>query len=352
MTQQLERVLRTQRLVMEPMRREDSADLYEAVVSQDSVMRWLATGRAGSRSDAEAMCAGHVAHWARHGYGDYAVRDAETRAFLGRVGLRNRAEYGVDLGFAMHPRSQGRGIAGEAGRACLDLAFRRLALPAVSGFVLPGNEPSVAVLTRLGAKEAGTVESSGRHCLRYRFEPAAEHIGTTGDDGDFRVVYTPVPSKADDDTALRVDVPDVFGVNGLGLTWAAKEHRVKALVEGRPVASVGWLPRDAAFDGTPRRVAGLGGVLVHPDHRGRGIARTLISVAVEHARAAGAEAMVLLCRLELVSLYAELGWRQVSVPVTIRQPDGDRPCPLITMTYGMASLPEPVAGVDLQGLPF
>lgn len=30
---------------MEPIRRGDSDDLFEAVVSQDSVMRWLATGR-------------------------------------------------------------------------------------------------------------------------------------------------------------------------------------------------------------------------------------------------------------------------------------------------------------------
>lgn len=85
---------------MEPIRRSDSEDLFEAVVSQDSVMRWLATGRAGSRSAAEAMCDDHVAHWARHGYGDFAVRDATTHAFLGRVGLRNRRQFGVDLGFA------------------------------------------------------------------------------------------------------------------------------------------------------------------------------------------------------------------------------------------------------------
>jgi RimJ/RimL family protein N-acetyltransferase len=314
-------------------------------------MHWLATRRAGSRSDAQAMCADHVAHWDRHGYGDFAVRDAHTRAFLGRVGFRNRAGYGVDLGFAMDPRAQGRGIAGEAGRACLDLAFGRLGLPAVFGFVLPDNAPSIALLTRLGGRQDGTVESSGLHVLRYRFHPGPEHAGP-GDDGDLRLMSMPSPGKADDDTALHVDVPDVFGVDGLGLTWAPKEHKLKALVEGRPVASVGWLLRDAAFDGTPRRVAGLGGVLTHPACRGRGIARTLISVAIEHARAAGAETMVLLCRPELVPLYTELGWRRLSVPVAVRQPDGDRPCPLATMMYTLADLPEPVVGVDLQGLPF
>ncbi|MFJ3307333.1 GNAT family N-acetyltransferase [Streptomyces sp. NPDC086549] len=79
-------------------------------------------------------------------------------ALLSRVRLRNRAQHGVDLGFTVHPRAQGRGIAGEAGRACLHLASRRLSLPAVFVFVLPGNTASIAVLGRLGAQADGTVQ--------------------------------------------------------------------------------------------------------------------------------------------------------------------------------------------------
>ncbi|MGW0575711.1 GNAT family N-acetyltransferase [Streptomyces sp. NPDC002920] len=340
---------------MEPIRREDSDDLFEAVVSQDSVMRWLATGRADSRSAAEAMCDDHVTHWTRHGYGDFAVRDAATHAFLGRVGLRNRAGYGVDLGFALHPRAQGRGVAGEAGRACLDLAFRHLSLPAVFAFVLPDNAASIAVLRRLGAQADGVVESSGLQCLRYRFDPAAmaaaEHVV---DDGaaDLRLVHVPGPGSPDDGAALRDGLPDPFGVNGLGLVWADKQHTLTAVSEGRRVASAGWLLRDMAFDGSPRRAAGLGDVLVHPAFRGRGIARTVISVAVEHARAAGAETMILLCRPDLVPLCTRLGWSRLSVPVTVRQPDGVRTSPLATMIYDLAGLPRPTTGVDLRGLPF
>ncbi|MFJ2261816.1 GNAT family N-acetyltransferase [Streptomyces sp. NPDC087844] len=352
-------VLRTQRLVLEPIRRGDSDDLFEAVVSQDSVMRWLATGRADSRSAARAMCDDHVAHWSRHGYGDFAVRDAATRAFLGRVGLRNRARYGVDIGFAVHPRTQGRGIAAEAGAACLDHAFRRLSLPAVLAFVLPGNTASTAVLRRLGAQPDGTVRSSGLQCLRYRFDPAtatatAAAAGHVVDDGctDLQLIHAPGPGSPDDRAALHEGLPDPFGVNGHGLVWADKQHTLTAVSDGRPVAAAGWLLRDMVFDGSPRRAAGLGGVLVHPAHRGKGIARTVISVAVEHARAAGAETVTLLCRPDLVPFCTELGWSRLSVPVTVEQPAGARTLSLTTMVFDLAGHPHPTKSADLRGLPF
>ncbi|MER6529051.1 GNAT family N-acetyltransferase [Streptomyces sp. NPDC001508] len=345
--------------MLEPIRREDSDDLFEAVVSQDSVMRWLATGRADSRSAAEAMCDAHVAHWARHGYGDFAVRDAATHVFLGRVGLRNHARYGVDLGFALHPQAQGRGIAGEAGRACLEWAFHRLALPVVFAFVLPGNTASISLLRRLGAEAAGTVQSSGLHCLRYRFGPAggtaeAGHAGDDSDAGaaDLQLRYTPGPGSQEDNAALRDGLPVPFQVNGFCLVRADMEHALTAASNGKLVASLGWLLREMTFDGAPRRVAGLSNVLVHPAHRGRGIARTMISVAVEHARAAGAETVMLLCRPEQVPLYTRLGWCQPAVPVTVLQPAGTQLCPLSTMTYDLTELPQPTIDVSLQGLPF
>ncbi|MFF0044626.1 GNAT family N-acetyltransferase [Streptomyces mirabilis] len=173
-----------------------------------------------------------------------------------------------------------------------------------------------------------------------------------GGDADVRLRYAPGPGDREDNAALRDGVPDPFGVDGLGLVWAGKEHTLTAACDGRLVASTGWLLREMAFDGAPRRVAGLGSALVHPAYRGRGIARSVISVAVEHARAAGAETVMLLCRPELVPLYTQLGWRRISAPVTFRQPAGTRLCPLTTMTYDLAELPQPTVGVDLRGLPF
>lgn len=237
----------------------------------------------------------------------------------------------------------------------MNLAFRRLSLPAVFAFVLPDNAALIAVLRRLGAQADGTVQSSGLHCLRYRFDPAttaaAEHVV---DDRctDLHLIHVPGPGSPDDKAALRDGLPDPFGVNGFGLVSADKQHTLTAVSEGRPVASAGWLLRDMAFDGSPRRTAGLGDVLVHPAYRHQGIARTVISVAVEHARAAGAETMILLCRPDLVPLYTQLGWSRLTVPVTVQQPGGEVTLPLTTMIYDLASLPHPTVSVDLRGLPF
>ncbi|MGW0949557.1 GNAT family N-acetyltransferase [Streptomyces sp. NPDC002623] len=174
------------------------------------------------------------------------------------------------------------------------------------------------------------------------------------DDGctHLQLIHAPGPGSPEDEAALRDGLPDPFGVNGLGLVWADRQHTLTAVSEGRPVASAGWLLRDMAFDGSPRRIAGLGGVLVHPACRHQGIARTVMSVAVEHARAAGAETMVLLCRPDLVPFYTQLGWSRLTVPVTVQQPGGERTLPLSTMIYDLASLPHPTVSVDLRGLPF
>lgn len=101
------------------------------------------------------------------------------------------------------------------------------------------------------------------------------------------------------------------------------------------------------FDGASRRTAGLGGVLVHPDQRDQGTARTVISVAVDHARAAGAETMVLLCRPDVVPFCTQPGWSRVSAPVAFRRPHGTRTLPVTTMIYGLAGRPHPTVSADL-----
>lgn len=74
------------------------------------------------------------------------------------------------------------------------------------------------------------------------------------------------------------------------------------------VSHVGISLRDASVLGAPIRVASIGAVCTHPDHRGHGLASDLMDDAVEHSRAAGASLM-------LISggrgLYHRLGYVEV-----------------------------------------
>jgi predicted N-acetyltransferase YhbS len=58
------------------------------------------------------------------------------------------------------------------------------------------------------------------------------------------------------------------------------------------------------------RLFGLGDVAVHPDHRGRGIARSLIRLAVEQARERGAE-VILTDTVAVATTFQALGFRPV-----------------------------------------
>ena len=51
----------------------------------------------------------------RHGYGDFSLRSRETQELLGRVGLRHRPDFGVDLGFATGVNARAGGKDSPAG---------------------------------------------------------------------------------------------------------------------------------------------------------------------------------------------------------------------------------------------
>lgn len=83
--------------------------------------------------------------------------------------------------------------------------------------------------------------------------------------------------------------------------------------EGRIVAHIAVFFRDVLLGGNRHPVAGLGDVAVHPDHRGRNHAATLIAAAIEDARASAARFFLL---RGVRSLYSGLGFVAQPNPVT------------------------------------
>ena len=125
--------------------------------------------------------------------------------------------------------------------------------------------------------------------------------------------------------------------------------------EGELIAHVGIFLRTARIHGSPRQIAGIGGVMTHPRFRRQGFARNALHQARSFLLAdAGAAFALLFCEQRLVSFYARLAWRCFAGPVFVEQP-GSGSTNFTTMGAMVLDLAEraPAEGIiDLCGLPW
>ena len=149
--------------------------------------------------------------------------------------------------------------------------------------------------------------------------------------------------------------PDPFDMSGDTMQWQIK-HRHVGLQDqrGRLIAAAGLAStRLRAGDGSEHDAIGLGGVIVAAPYRGHGLARQVVTQALELAGALGPELAVLFCLPSRIGLYERLGFSEIPPPVHVDQPRGPLPVSLIVMwrtIHPDAQLPP--APVDVLTLPF
>ncbi|WP_316776209.1 GNAT family N-acetyltransferase [Streptomyces sasae] len=135
------------------------------------------------------------------------------------------------------------------------------------------------------------------------------------------VVRLPRYTKADQEEILGTG-DDPFGVDSAGLTWLPKDEHFGVRHGGRLVAHTGLLRLPIAIGGAGTEVVGVGGVAVAPSVQGQGLARLVVTAALEHARTMGPRHALLFCRPPLVPLYRRLGWHPLDTDVLVEQPEG------------------------------
>ncbi|MFU8871208.1 GNAT family N-acetyltransferase [Micromonospora sp. SL4-19] len=143
---------------------DDLARIYD-IYSRDEVMRWLGGG-AGLMTD-PAQAEERLRAWqdrytpyaGRWGIWAIEPRDAGRavgsvllKALPGRDGVTPTDD--IEVGWHLHPDSQGHGYATEAARAVLDREFAA-GTREVFAVVMAGNEASMAVARRLGMTHVG-----------------------------------------------------------------------------------------------------------------------------------------------------------------------------------------------------
>lgn len=144
-------MLKTERLTLRPFEPKDLDD-FAALHTDPQAMRDY--GTVMSHTQSRSRLAHIVEAWEQHGYGRYAVFMGP--AFAGYVGVMHNDEPDHplgphdEIGWRLHERFWGYGLATEAARAVLVEAQTRFNLSDVLAYTAPDNLASQAVMTRLG----------------------------------------------------------------------------------------------------------------------------------------------------------------------------------------------------------
>jgi RimJ/RimL family protein N-acetyltransferase len=115
-----------------------------------------------TREETEAALGRFDDHWAAHGFGVWAAEDKETGLLIGRVGVSYHRSWPDDpeVGWLIDVPWQGRGLATEAGGACVDYASRELGFERLVSICTAENGASRRVMEKLGFAPWREVEES------------------------------------------------------------------------------------------------------------------------------------------------------------------------------------------------
>ncbi len=111
------------------------------------------TGRPPAPGGTPSELAVKAAHWRRHGFGLWLLRDRASGAMVGRGGMQHTFIEGVEeveIAWAIVPRRWREGLATELALACLQIASADLALARVIAYTRTDNIASRGVMEKAG----------------------------------------------------------------------------------------------------------------------------------------------------------------------------------------------------------
>jgi RimJ/RimL family protein N-acetyltransferase len=148
--------IRTERLLMRRWRESDR-EPFAALNADPETMKFFPETL--DRAASDALVDRIEARFDRVGYGLWALEVSETGEFIGFTGLNPMPDGvpgagGVEVGWRLARQAWHHGYATEAARAALEVAFDGVGLSEIWSMTAVLNEPSAAVMRRLGMTEA------------------------------------------------------------------------------------------------------------------------------------------------------------------------------------------------------
>ena len=159
--------IESERLLLRAFAPDDAAAML-AVYGDEEVMRYIPGGALPDERAVRAELGRHARELAERGFAFLAVVERESGRVVGDAGFGVFDPTGdLELGYTLARETWGRGYATEAGRACLQAAFRDLDPGRVVAVVDVRNEPSARVCEKLGMTLERRLEAHGLPHLLY-----------------------------------------------------------------------------------------------------------------------------------------------------------------------------------------
>lgn len=161
------REIRTDRLCLRRFSLED-LDAYAGIMGDYEVGKWFPKGKGYTREEAKKSLNTILDHWAKHGFGIWAITGKNKKSLLGRCGLSLIAETSeVEVDFVLARNYWGHGYATEAARAAVAYGFDVLKLDRIIALAKPDNLASRRVIEKIGMRYVRNAEYWGIICAYY-----------------------------------------------------------------------------------------------------------------------------------------------------------------------------------------
>ena len=158
-------ILTTPRLTLTPVAVGDMDDLIALWADADFTRHIM--GRALSEEEVWFRLLRDLGHWQAKGYGNWSIRETDSGAYVGSVGVLDyRREMdppfdAPELGWGVAPAFQGQGLAQEALQAALQWTDAYRLEPRSVCMISPDNVPSVKLAERVGYRPYAKVDYKG-----------------------------------------------------------------------------------------------------------------------------------------------------------------------------------------------
>lgn len=165
-------VLTTARLTLTPVAVSDLDDLIALWADADFTRHIM--GRGLSEEEVWFRLLRDLGHWQAKGYGNWSIRETDTGAYVGSVGVldyRREMTPALDapeLGWGVAPAFQGQGLALEALQAALAWADAHRPEGRTVCMISPDNTPSVRLAGRVGYNPYAEADYKGSLVTLYQ----------------------------------------------------------------------------------------------------------------------------------------------------------------------------------------